>query len=186
MSGPSLVDRFELATALRTAGVPAAAVQRPSERIDDDPGTTDWGLWPTVTHSKMGDVRVDGIPVHFSKTDWVITRGAPCLGEHNDVVFRRPPRLHRGRSPDLSRRKGCCERARRSPTAVPGALDGVRVVELASEHGAFAGKILADLGAEVIVVEPPGGHASRRSSPSSTTCPGRNGACGGGTTTRAS
>ena len=42
-----------------------------------------------------------------------------------------------------------------------GALDGVRVVELASEHSAFAGKILADLGAEVIVVEPPGGHASR-------------------------
>lgn len=42
-----------------------------------------------------------------------------------------------------------------------GALDGVRVVEVASEHAAFAGKMLADLGAEVIVVEPPGGHASR-------------------------
>ena len=81
-------DRFELVTALRAAGVPAAVVQRPSERIDADPGTTDWGLWPTVTHSKMGDVRVDGIPVHFSKTDWAITRGAPCLGEHNEVVFR--------------------------------------------------------------------------------------------------
>ena len=84
-TGP--LDRFELAAALRTAGVPAAAVQRPGERIDDDPGTTDWRLWPTVTHSKMGDVRVDGIPVHFSKTDWAITRGAPCLGEHNEVVF---------------------------------------------------------------------------------------------------
>jgi len=80
-------DRFELAAALCTAGVPAAVVQRPSERIDADAGTTDWGLWPTVTHSKMGDVRVDGIPVHFSKTDWAITRGAPCLGEHNEVVF---------------------------------------------------------------------------------------------------
>jgi benzylsuccinate CoA-transferase BbsF subunit len=81
-------DRFELAAALRKVGVPAAAVQRPSERIENDAGTSDWGLWPTVTHSKMGDVRVDGIPVHFSKTDWVIRRGAPCLGEHNDVVFR--------------------------------------------------------------------------------------------------
>ena len=49
--------------------------------------------------------------------------------------------------------------------ARPGALEGVRVVELASEHGAFAGKMLADLGAEVIVVEPPGGHASRRFEP---------------------
>jgi crotonobetainyl-CoA:carnitine CoA-transferase CaiB-like acyl-CoA transferase len=56
--------------------------------------------------------------------------------------------------------------SRPSPVgARPGALEGVRVVELASEHGAFAGKILADLGAEVIVVEPPGGHASRRFEP---------------------
>jgi crotonobetainyl-CoA:carnitine CoA-transferase CaiB-like acyl-CoA transferase len=35
----------------------------------------------------MGDVRVDGIPVHMSATDWHIERGGPCLGEHNDVVF---------------------------------------------------------------------------------------------------
>lgn len=42
-----------------------------------------------------------------------------------------------------------------------GPLDGLRVVELASEHAAFAGKSLGDLGAEVIVVEPPGGHRSR-------------------------
>ena len=47
------------------------------------------------------------------------------------------------------------------PDGSSGALEGVRVVELASEHGALAGKILADLGAEVIVVEPPGGHPSR-------------------------
>ncbi len=46
-----------------------------------------------------------------------------------------------------------------------GALAGIRVVELASEQGAFAGKILADLGAEVIVVEPHGGHGSRRYGP---------------------
>ena len=44
-------------------------------------------------------------------------------------------------------------------------LDGVRVVELASDHAAFAGKLLADLGADVIVVEPPGGHRSRSYEP---------------------
>jgi crotonobetainyl-CoA:carnitine CoA-transferase CaiB-like acyl-CoA transferase len=80
-------DRFETAASLRRLGVPASAVQRPSERIDHDEGTSSWGLWPTVTHSEMGRVRVDGLPVHFSKTDWVMTRGAPCLGEHNDLVF---------------------------------------------------------------------------------------------------
>ena len=42
-----------------------------------------------------------------------------------------------------------------------GALDGIRVVELASERAALAGKMLADSGAEVWLVEPPGGHATR-------------------------
>ena len=46
-----------------------------------------------------------------------------------------------------------------------GALAGVRVIELASERAAFAGKLLADLGADVIVVEPPEGHATRRYGP---------------------
>ena len=46
-----------------------------------------------------------------------------------------------------------------------GALAGLRVVELASEHAAFAGKMLGDLGADVIVIEPPGGHASRAYGP---------------------
>ena len=40
-------------------------------------------------------------------------------------------------------------------------LDGLRVVELASDRAAYAGKLLGDLGADVIVVEPPGGHASQ-------------------------
>jgi crotonobetainyl-CoA:carnitine CoA-transferase CaiB-like acyl-CoA transferase len=50
-------------------------------------------------------------------------------------------------------------------TDLAGALDGVRVVELASEFGAFAGKLLADLGADVVLVEPPGGHPTRRDAP---------------------
>lgn len=41
------------------------------------------------------------------------------------------------------------------------ALTGVRVVELASERVAFAGKLLADMGADVILVEPPGGDGCR-------------------------
>jgi len=50
-------------------------------------------------------------------------------------------------------------------TAARGPLVGLRVVELASEWTAFAGKLLADLGAEVVLVEPPGGHYTRRWEP---------------------
>lgn len=80
-------DKFELAAALLQAGVPAAAVQTPQERIDQDSSTGDFGLWPTVTHTKMGRVRVDGQPVHFSETDWRMERGGPCLGEHTEEVL---------------------------------------------------------------------------------------------------
>jgi len=44
---------------------------------------------------------------------------------------------------------------------VTGALHGVRVVEVASFWGAWAGKVLGDLGADVVIVEPPGGHVTR-------------------------
>ena len=38
-----------------------------------------------------------------------------------------------------------------------GLLDGTRVIDLAGEPAAMAGRILADLGADVVLVEPPGG-----------------------------
>ena len=77
------------AAALNAAGVPAAPVAKPAERVDHDPATAAFGLWPTVRHSKMGDVRVDGMPVHLSKTDWALRQGAPCLGEHTEAVLGR-------------------------------------------------------------------------------------------------
>ncbi|MFN0028235.1 MAG: CaiB/BaiF CoA transferase family protein [Acidimicrobiales bacterium] len=80
-------DRFELAERLRRDAVAAAPVQRPAERIDGDPATGAWGLWPLVDHPVMGEVRVDGLPVHLSETDWSIQRPAPCLGQHNEEVY---------------------------------------------------------------------------------------------------
>ena len=45
------------------------------------------------------------------------------------------------------------------------ALQGFRVLELASERVAFAGKLLGDMGADVILIEPPGGDPSRNYPP---------------------
>lgn len=42
-----------------------------------------------------------------------------------------------------------------------GALSGCRVIELSHASGAVAGRLLADLGADVIKVEPPGGEPGR-------------------------
>jgi crotonobetainyl-CoA:carnitine CoA-transferase CaiB-like acyl-CoA transferase len=45
------------------------------------------------------------------------------------------------------------------------ALEGIRVVEVASPYTAFAAKLLADMGADVIVVEPPAGSPTRSHPP---------------------
>lgn len=44
-------------------------------------------------------------------------------------------------------------------------LDGLRVLDLTDERGATCGRRLADLGADVLLVEPPGGAATRRAAP---------------------
>ena len=47
----------------------------------------------------------------------------------------------------------------------PGPLSGLRVLELADEKGQFCGKLMADLGADLIKIEPPGGEKTRRVGP---------------------
>ena len=79
--------RAEVVDALAPLGLAVTAVRTPPERIDDDPVSAAWGLWPTVHHSKHGDLRVDGLPVHLSRTDWHVERGGPLLGEDNERVL---------------------------------------------------------------------------------------------------
>ena len=78
---------MQVMEALQSKGVPAAAVQHPEDRIEHDPNTKAWGLFPTVDHVEMGKARVDGMAVRLSETPATIERGAPALGQHNDEVF---------------------------------------------------------------------------------------------------
>ena len=55
--------------------------------------------------------------------------------------------------------------ASKDRSSPPGALSGRRVVEIANEKIAFAGKLLGDMGADVILIEPPGGDPSRHYPP---------------------
>jgi crotonobetainyl-CoA:carnitine CoA-transferase CaiB-like acyl-CoA transferase len=80
-------DAKILGARLTDLGVPASEVSRPGERIEQDPDTAAWGLWPEVTHSIIGSVRVDGLPLRFSATEWEYSGPAPLLGEHNEKVL---------------------------------------------------------------------------------------------------
>lgn len=46
-----------------------------------------------------------------------------------------------------------------------GALAGIRVLDLANVSGAYCGKLLADMGADVVLIEPPAGTDMRRIGP---------------------
>lgn len=46
-----------------------------------------------------------------------------------------------------------------------GNLDGYRILDLTSEPGYLAGKLLGDLGADVVKIEPPGGDLARQRAP---------------------
>jgi crotonobetainyl-CoA:carnitine CoA-transferase CaiB-like acyl-CoA transferase len=59
-------------------------------------------------------------------------------------------------------------------TEAAGALAGFRVLEIADESGAYCGKLLADLGADVIKVEPPDGDRTRAFPPFIDDLPGEN------------
>src|SRR5579871_4351956 len=67
-----------------------------------------------------------------------------------------------------------------TPPEVRGPLGNIRVVDLSTGiAGAYASKLFADAGADVIKVEPPGGDPLRRwsaSGPTGTTGAGRSGA----------
>lgn len=45
------------------------------------------GLDPRVEHSRIGPMRVFGVPFHFHKTPGSVRRAAPCLGEHNAEIL---------------------------------------------------------------------------------------------------
>lgn len=77
----------EAMDALQARGVPAAAVQHPQERMDEDANTLAWDTFPEVEHGEMGRVRVEGMPMKLAKTPARIERGAPLLGQHNDFFY---------------------------------------------------------------------------------------------------
>ena len=56
-----------------------------------------------------------------------------------------------------------------------GPLEGVLVLDLTDEKGMYMSKLLADMGARVILIEPPSGHPARHIGPFYNDTPDPNG-----------
>jgi len=76
-------DKYELMAALAAAGVPAGAVQRPPEYLDDR-HLRDRGYFAELAHPEAGSTPWDGNPLRFDgdrgHDSWF---AAPCLGADN-------------------------------------------------------------------------------------------------------
>ena len=78
---------FAFVDQLRTAGVPAAVVMRPSD-LYEDPQLIHRGYFVTLDHGFMGPMPYDGYPTLFSETPVKLSKAAPTLGEDTHHVLK--------------------------------------------------------------------------------------------------
>ncbi len=75
-------------TALRAAGVAAAAVATPRDMLHGDAHLASRGFWQYLDHPVMGRCLYHGVAARFSLTSTRYRTGAPLLGQHNDALAR--------------------------------------------------------------------------------------------------
>ena len=138
----------EWAAAFEDADVPFAPA-RSSEDGLTDPQVIHNGMITMLDDPIVGPVTQMGVPIAFSRTPGKVP------GPRTSVI-------HEALPPDWPRSPtgAMTFRAPEQPDRPP--LDGIRILEITNLiAGPTCGRLLADLGADVIKLEPPGGDLSR-------------------------
>lgn len=189
------LDKYDVMTICQTAGVRAMPVQSSEDRVENDPQLAHRNLFTEMDHPVLGRRKFQNAPFKLSDTPAVHTGAAPMIGEHTQEVLEGllglsheevvagiennifwPKSLDRFDYIDAIATRGPWKdvqvagpkpaKAPAQPAADgPGPLDGLRVLELSDEKGQFCGKLMADLGADVIKIEPPAGAGTRTVGP---------------------
>ena len=188
------LEKYDLMELCQGSGVPAMPVQSTGNRVDDDPQLRHREIYQEMVHPVIGQWKFQNAPFKLSETPAINYHAAPMIGQHNQEVFEGmlglsheefvagyedgtfwPKTLDRYPYMDEMLKAapvpfiGLSRPAKRdttkngAPQAAP--LTGMRVLELADEKGQFCGKLMADLGAEVIKIEPAGGEGTRSVGP---------------------
>ncbi len=189
------LDKYAVMEACQSVGVRAMPVQSSEDRVENDPQLQHRQLFTEMDHPVLGRNKFQNAPFKLSATPAVHTSAAPLVGEHTQEVLEGllglshddvvhgiennifwPKTVDRFDYIDAMVTGAPWKNvnvAPPKPSKVPaeakgegaGPLEGVRVLELSDETGQFCGKLMGDLGADVIKIEPPAGESTRTVGP---------------------
>lgn len=78
----------EVMQLLQKEGVPAGVVRDFQELLDKDLQIQHRQFYTPMEHPEGGPIRYSGMAYRSSEARWSVEQNAPCLGQHNDYVFK--------------------------------------------------------------------------------------------------